>query len=166
MMADPDRSTPVIIDPAQPIQRTKRISKKLDAALRSIVFDAETIENAAILNGMTKRGLLAALRKPWVKARKRDIEQAHHSGLYVKSLNIGKKLMESGASEAVRLQAAQWVRAQTDPEAHKKGADTTKSLIIRLESGPIDGGRLITNQSSGVIQAIDVASEIVETSDK
>lgn len=145
----------VASSPAGKARVSKRISRRLDAALRCVVFQAMSMEDAAGVVGMTKRGLLKALAKPHVKAHRRDLEYGRNEGLFVESIVTGAELMRSSASDKVRLAAAQWLHTLTDPEAHLKGSDTSKTLIININppSDALgDAGGLIVDHASGVVK--------------
>ena len=115
------------------------------------------------------RGINNALTKEHVRACKSEMERARGAELYVESLDVGVKLMRDSDSDHVRLQAAQWVNQRTDPQAHLRGADTAKTLIIQLNSHNAGQGPLIRDQASGTVKllekqgAIDVASEPVDS---
>ena len=74
--------------------------------------------------------------------------------------------METSDSDHVRLQAAQWVHERTDPNAAARGADTSKTLIININPGAVDGGQLIRDQRTGTVKLLEIQPIINVPSDR
>lgn len=142
-------------------RRRRKVSKRMETALRAMVFDGCNKREAASLAGITEAAINKALRESVAaQAFFREIQQARAEHLHVASITEAARLMRSAESEHVRLQAAQWLHGVTDPEAHKKGADTGKTLIINVNAGEGRQGRLIHDQVTGTVRT--VAPPVIE----
>lgn len=94
----------------------------------------------------------------------REIERARNENWQVEALVTGVELMRCGASEHVRLQAAQWIAEKTDPNAGANAKNGRISLILNINPQGDVSSRLVRDERSGTVRAaaIDVDAEPVE----
>ena len=134
--------------------RTLQIRPALQEAIRLYVTEGFSKSEAAKRAGMTLHGLLAALKKPHVRAFESHVRDAWMESRTSKAwLNIAN-LADSACSEDVRLKANRTF-LEAAGELGAKGQDAGKlatALVqIIVNQGQI-AGQLTSSQVSGVIE--------------
>lgn len=132
--------------------RKGRISPALRTAIKLIVEDGLTIEDAAKRTGYKATSLSIALAKPHVRAFRADVKRAWLSSETERSWVTAAELMRHAASEDVRLKAAR-VFIDADIEASKANPERVGQLVQIVTQNVNLNGQLIGSQSPGVIEA-------------
>ena len=100
-----------------------RISKVLREALRLMVEDGLTRAKAAEMAGMTDHGLYSALRKPHVRALRREMVGSLRESAASRTIARAEKLADEAESEHVRNDANKWL-ASLDEATAPRSAKT------------------------------------------
>lgn len=110
-----------------------RISKRLREAIRLMVEDGLTRAKAAETAGMTDHGLYSALRKPHVRALRRELVGALRESAASRTIARAEKLADSAESEHVRNDANKFL-ASLDPDTAP--INRNESTITHKGIGP------------------------------
>lgn len=135
--------------------RNLQIRPALREAIRLYVTEGLSKTDAALRAGMTLHGLLAALKKPHVRAFEVHVKAAWMDSRTSKAwLNVAD-LADSAQSEDVRLKANR-VFLEAAGELGGKGEDPSKvarTLVQIIIGASQNQGQLRDDQLSGVIEA-------------
>lgn len=149
---------PVIEQKAKAVlanRRAPQVRPALQEAIRLIVTEGLSKTDAAKRAGMTLHGLLAALKKPHVKAFAASVKDAWMDSRTSKAwLNVAE-LADGAMSEDVRLKANRvFLEAAGELGGDRgKGEQVARTLVQILVNSPQATAQLPHGQMSGVIEA-------------
>ena len=139
--------------PAVKPTRRPQVRPRLRVALQALVYDGQTIGEAAETAGMAYEAVRVALHRPHVQAALASLKRERVGLESLRSFHTVTDLRDNSASDKVRLDASKVIMtAAGDLEPERHQAPTT-ALALQIIVGPQHALPPSINTDNGLIEA-------------